>query len=146
MWPVVPTDTLILRLDELKTLFYPATPDFALLKLYQNDVSPDANSFIGQFTEATFTGYADVELTMTAARVNDQNLVVSTSNICSFSRTDNLSSQTIYGIYITDATNSILLAAQRFDTPQVMSGLTDVIRGVWRVSEPISNYGWISIE
>lgn len=145
MWPVTPTETLILQLDEARTVWYPSPGTPTNLKLYVNDVSPDENSVAAQFTEPTYTGYADVPLVMNNASVNDQGVVGSQSNLCSFRVTSTGGTDLVYGFFVvTDG--GILVSATRFETPQPMQVVNDVIVGVWRVANPPSNYGWISVE
>lgn len=145
MWPTQPTTVLMDRLTQLNAYYYKGTPDWSLLQLYQNDVTPDANSTVDQFEEATFPGYAQVQLTMSAVSLNSENIPVSQSNLCHFQPTDDTLANTIYGIYITDS-DGALIVAERFDTPITLDGPSKAINGVWRVSEPSSNYGWLSVE
>jgi len=146
MWPEYPTEALFLKLEAYIASFFLASPDQAVLHLYQNDINPDANSVVGSFTEATFTGYAAIPLTMSAVALNDSNIPVSQSNLCHFQPSGTAVTNTIYGLYITDEPGTTLLVAQRFNTPQVMSSVFNAINGVWRISEPLSNYGWLSVE
>lgn len=145
MWPVIPTATLLLMLEQANQDFYQGTPDFTKLKLYVNDVSPDEASNVGQFSEPTYTGYAAVNLTMNNPAINDQGLVVSQSNLCTFRVTLSGGSDVVYGIFL-EAPGGVLISATRFDTPQPMSDVNDTIVGIWRNSMPQSNYGWISVE
>jgi hypothetical protein len=145
MWPTYPTIQLIARLNALKAAFYKGTPDFSVLKLFANDITPDANSVASMFTVPTFTGYADVNLTMTTASLNDANIPVSQSNLCHFQPTADGSTDIIYGVFIVDSTG-LLIAAERFTNPIPVPTTLNAIAGVWRVSEPLSNYGWLSTE
>lgn len=136
---------LATRLSELNGIFYPGSPNNTRLKLYMNDVTPDANSVLASFTEADYVGYADVALTMGAVGLNNQNLPVSQSNLCSFQPSAAGWTGLVYGIYIVDVSSN-LICAQRFDNPEPMDTELSIIKGVWRTSEPLTNYGWISVE
>lgn len=144
--PVVPTTELIVRLTALLTAEYQADPDTEI-HLYKNDASPDANMTLDTFVEADFDGYAALPVVMNAPTMNDVNMVVSKSALVNWTTAAGVDTQTCYGIYITDPAGTNVIAAQRFDEPQVVGGaLPQSISGVWRVSEPLTTYGWIDVE
>lgn len=145
MWPTYPTTQLVARLTAANLAAYP-TISPSQLHLYKNDVVPDANSIVGMFTEADFNGYFPENITMSPVALNDANIPVAQGNLVHFQPTDELAPNTIYGVYITNNAGNLLIAAQRFDTPQPMNNALNVIAGLWRVSEPLSNYGWLSVE
>jgi hypothetical protein len=91
-------------------------PEELDLKIFQNDYTPVATSAVGDFTEATFTGYADVELdsaefsTPTTADPS----VSTYSAPENFASTANQSSQDCYGYYIIRRVTGDLVWAERF--------------------------------
>jgi hypothetical protein len=145
MWPTYTTLQLIARLTALNVQAYPGTPDFTSVKLFKNDINPDANSITSQFEEADFVGYVDVNCVMGAVSLDATNSPVSQSNLCHFQPTDDVNPNTIYGVFVVTAAG-VLIAAQRFDAPIQMNNAFAAINGVWRTSEPLSNYGWLSVE
>ena len=102
-----------------------------VLHLYSNNYSPSDSTVIGDLTEATFPGYAGNALTGAS-----WNAVTVTSHIAStqltaastFRRGTGGSPQTIYGAYITDSTNTYLLAAWEFASgPYTLTNPGDAI-------------------
>lgn len=86
-----------------------ATTEELRVKLYKNDVTPDEDSVTGDFTEATFTGYASILLddwTRTDASAVHSMLEF----ICTADQT----AENIYGYYIVRTTSNELIAAKRF--------------------------------
>jgi len=146
-FPVYTTVELLARLTGLKGIEYPASPNQARIHLYKNNVGPDANMTPATFEEATYDDYAALPITMGTPSLNDQGLVVNRSNLLTWSTAGGIAPETIYGIYITDKDDAVVLAAQQFDTPQTVGGaLPQSISGVWRTSEPLTSYGWIDVE
>lgn len=144
MWPQYTTLNLVARLQTLNTTFYPGVESPSMLKLYKNDITPDANSIADQFEEADFVGYADVALAMGSVSLDAANIPVSQSNICHFQPSNAVNPNLIYGIFIL-ADSGILIAAERFELPVPMNNALAAISGVWRTMEPSSNYGWLSV-
>jgi len=145
--PVYTTQMYLDRLNTLKAQYYQAGEDGSVLKLFKNDVVPDENSTLESFEEADFTGYAEVDLVMGNAAMNDQGMIVAGTNLCEFTSAGGVDTQMIYGVYVEQPGGSGLIAAQRFDTPQVMGGVyPQKISGIWRTSEPLTTYGWIDVE
>jgi len=145
--PVYGTVEYIDRLTALIVAEYAGAGDSASIHLYQNDIEPDANQTVDTFVEADFAGYGSVELEMSAPSMNDQNMVVTKSNLIDFTSAAGVDPQTIYGVFIKSQDGLKVRAAQRFDTPQTMGGaLPQAISGVWRMSEPLTTLGWIDVE
>ena len=100
-----------------------STNENYLLRLYQNNYTPDDASAPGSFTEATFTNY--VAMTLTRALWNAA-VVVSLKAETSYGTTPlswtcGASGNTVYGYYVTGATSSILLWAELFATSRVLA-------------------------
>lgn len=146
-FPAISTPGFLARLLALINAAYPATLTNAKIKLYKNNVTPDANMTLDTFEEADFEGYESLPLVMSGPTVNDQGVVVTKSNVCDFLADGGTPTQTIYGIFITNSLDTGLIAAQKFDIPQIMGGpYPSAINGVWRFSDPWSSYGWIDVE
>lgn len=88
------------------------------MHIYQNDVTPTAATVIGDFTEATFTGYASVELSSSnyavAAGAGAADPATASYPAVNFTSSSDQSSQNCYGYYITRRTTGDLLWCERF--------------------------------
>jgi len=148
MLPVFPTSELLTRLGVLNIDEYPAAlEERAIVHLFKNDVTPDAGMTLAMFEEADYDDYGALTITMTTPSMNAEGLIVSRSTALNFEAAAGVDPQPIYGIYVTDNPGTRLIAAQRFDNPQVQGGeYPTAIAGQWRVSEPYSGYGWIDTE
>lgn len=94
-----------------------------ILKLYQNNYTPDDTSAPGSFTEANFTNYAAITLTRSGW---NSAVVVSNKAETSYgsvpqSWTCGASGNTIYGYYVVGATSSVVLWAELFSTSRVLA-------------------------
>lgn len=79
------------------------------IKLYKNDITPDEDSVTGDFTEATFTGYASILLddwTRTDASA--------VHSLCRFTSSADQTAELLYGYYIVRTSTNDLVAAKRF--------------------------------
>lgn len=146
-FPTYNTLGLIDRLTALNAAGYPADPTEATIHLYGNDVSPDAGMQAGTFELLSGGGLDPQNCMMGAPSLNDQGLVVSKSGLINFTTEAGDDPITAYGVVITNHTYDKVIAAQRFDTPQQLGGpYPQAVTGVWRSSEPLTNYGWIDVE
>lgn len=83
-------------------------------RLYTNNIVPGTATVLGDFTEATFAGYASVAgntITWPAAGLVSHVAQSTGSNIV-FNNTG-ASSQIVYGVYVTNAANNKLYFAER---------------------------------
>jgi len=94
-----------------------------ILKLYQNDYTPDDNAVGGSFTEASFTNYA--ARTLTRANWNSATTVSSKAETSYGSGpqswTCGASGNTVYGYYVTGSVSGTVLWAERFSTSRVLA-------------------------
>lgn len=110
-----------------------ATLDGAEIALFQNDVIPSETSVIGDFTIATYTGYAAEAVTWYAPSVSDAGDPEVIGAVGEFRPTAATVGNTIYGALLLD-TGGALLAACRFaDAPLPMEGTLDSIVVVPRI-------------
>lgn len=89
-----------------------STTEELRLRLFRNDVTPDEDSVTGDFTEATFTGYASVLLdtwTVTPGTVPE-----AVHTLIDFVSSADQTAETIYGYYVVRVTSNDLVAAKRF--------------------------------
>lgn len=93
----------------------------AKVKLFSNNFTVIDATVLGDFTEATYTGYAAQTLAGGAvAGSNTAGRATASWTQQSYTCTGG-SSQTIYGYYIVDSTGAILYFAENFATPVVLS-------------------------
>lgn len=100
------------------------------VRLFQNNITPDADSVLGDFTIATFTGYASVPVdrsdfggTFISAHVAYSDSAVVPTYTCTGG-----SAQTVYGWYMVATISNVVVAAQRFDSPRSMApGATEAL-------------------
>jgi len=100
------------------------------VRLYKNDYTPVDASVVDSFDPADFTGAAvwniyagDWEPTNVVADV----AVIVTTVAPHFACTGGVD-QTVYGWYMTDADDNAVMAAQRFNTPRLMTpGAVEVL-------------------
>jgi len=100
----------------------------ALVRLYTNNYTPVWTSTIANFTEATFSGYAGIlNGTWNPAFFNGVDVPQINRNTLTWTFTGG-ASQSIYGWYIKDQTNTFLYCAARFDpAPQVLTNPGDTV-------------------
>lgn len=93
-----------------------------IVHLYQNDYTPADASDVPDFIESNFTGYAAQAVLRTSFTFGVvSNVAVAISSTPPEYTSLGAVSQTVYGWYMTDSTSSVVLAAQRFEAPRVMS-------------------------
>lgn len=100
-----------------------STDEDYILKLFQNNYTPDATDVTGSFTEASFTNYAARTLTRAlwnAAAVNGTKAEASYGTAPS-SWTAGVTGNTIYGYWVEGAGSSDVLWSERFATSRVLA-------------------------
>jgi len=144
--PVYPTALQLSALTAMLATFFDDGDDSAEIRLFGNDIAPDINSAVGSFTQPTFTTYAGIPLVMSLPFLNDQLVAIAASQTVLWRCTvAPVAPVTVYGIYVVDLAGNLFMA-QRFDTPQIIQRVGDTIVGVYRVTNPLSGYGWASVE
>lgn len=100
------------------------------LRLFKNDFTPSFDTVVGDFTEATFPGYALIAATTTPVTGIDAqtgNLAIVWADGCTWNAGTIVTPETVYGWYITNTAGSSVLAAGRFDTLIVVDETDDVV-------------------
>lgn len=99
-----------------------------ILKLFQNNVTPDANFVVGSFTEANFTNYAAKTLARAtwnaATTVGGKGQASYGTNPQSW--TCGSSGNTIYGYWVEGASSAKVLWAERFAVSRTVAN-SDVL-------------------
>ncbi len=111
---VVPKEGALALMDFIRSQL----PNPISVHLYVNNVSPDEDSTIATFTEATFPGYG-VGLTdfPTDAFTNGDGQAEIDGGSPAFFSSSGTSTQTAYGYFVDDGTYTTLLWAERFTSP-----------------------------
>ena len=91
------------------------------VRLYVNDYTPGRATLTGDFTEATYSGYAPVSLTraLWAPAVTLDDTAYATYNTTPTRFTCSSGEYTIYGYFAKDQATGITLWCQRFNLPLV---------------------------
>jgi len=102
----------------------------AVIRLYDNNITPGPLTRVADFHQCTFTGYAPSPVFgMNSWLVREVNgYLVYDGLLTGFSMTGGTPPGNIYGWYITDTTvGNVLYAWGRFDTPKQLLAAGDVI-------------------
>jgi hypothetical protein len=102
--------------------------------LFVNNLTPNGDSVLGDFTEATFTGYLAQAFTAFVGPVhlgNGAEALMVDVNFIGGAITP--PGQTCYGYYITDNTDATLYMSERFTSPVPFANLGDFLdlKFVW---------------
>lgn len=99
--------------------------DAAKVHLFVNDITPTPTTVIGDFDPPTWTGYGDQEVTWAGVggtTANGAEMIVTGSDWSSGADAD----ATVYGWYMTDSTEAVLLWYGRFSDPIVVLGVEQI--------------------
>ncbi len=109
------------------------------LRLYQNNLTPDQDTVLADFTEATFSGYAEDSPSFgAAATVSHKGKIVDTA-ARDFTHSSGGTSNTVYGYYLVNAPDTKVLWAERFSSPQVVAVNGDKITITLALTENSEN-------
>jgi len=116
----------------LRTHFLPTLR----LGLFQNDLTPDFGTVIGDVTPATFSGYAGLTVCTNWTLPSAIGLrLVSTADQIAFVHSGGAVGNWIYGYYLDDGAG-VLIAAERFDpAPQLVENAGVAVLVTPRFSE-----------
>lgn len=102
--------------------------------LFQSNTVPTPATVIGDYTQATYSGYALEAITWSAPTLADDGSVEVIGILGEFRPTSSVVQNTIYGLLLVDTTGLILYAAARFDdAPLPMNSVLDAIVPTIRV-------------
>jgi hypothetical protein len=87
-------------------------PQNQILKLFQNNITPSDTDTAGTYTEATFTGYAAINLTGSSWNAATAGTITYSAQQ-TFTASGSAVSNSIYGYYIVQATSGILMWSER---------------------------------
>lgn len=130
---LVPNTGEIWMLQQITS--FQATPTTLYLKLFKNDYTPTESDAIGNYVEATFSGYANVALTGSSWVIGANTSGYSNAQFAvqTFTSDQAQTSNNIYGYFITanvaSNTSGQLVWAERFtDGPYPISNNGDAIK------------------
>lgn len=95
----------------LQMIVNKSVPQDLVLKLYQNNITPAEGDTAATYTEATFSGYASVSLTGASWGAASGGTITNTER--TFTHNGGVTSNSIYGYYVVQATSGTLLYAER---------------------------------
>ena len=101
--------------------------------LFTNDYTPTADDELADYTEATFSGYAQVPLTGSSWAVTAAEPAVASYAEQEFISDDDQTPETIYGYAVFLATDDLYVTAERLPTPQVVQNDTDLVAVIPRI-------------
>ena len=113
----------------LKLIFNNATQQNQTLKLYKNNITPASTDTAATYTEATFTGYAALNLTGSTWTTNTASSpAVNTYTAQTFTSTAGSQNESEYGYFVIQQGSGLLLYAERFSNgPYVIQNNGDSI-------------------
>lgn len=119
---VVPKVGTTLMLADL-AFVYSQSGQRLVYRLFKNDLTPDADTVIGDLTEADFSGYAAVTINTwdyggVTIDGSGRSQVLATSN-ATFTHNGGATDNDCYGYYVTHPGGGLYLV-QRFDSPPIV--------------------------
>lgn len=117
--------------DALSYFVNKSAPENLVLKLFSNDYTPVEGSVVGDFTEATFTGYSAKTLAGASWTVVEGAPSEASYAEQSFTSSAGSQNQNIYGYYLVRATSGRIAYAERFTgagVPYNIANSGDVIK------------------
>ena len=99
------------------------------LKLYQSNTTPGETDTVATYTQATFTGYAAITLTGASWTVTNADPASASYAQQSFTSSAGAQNQNVYGYFVTNSADTVLLWAERFtDGPYNVVNNGDVVK------------------
>jgi hypothetical protein len=98
----------------LEALVNKVAPQNLRYRLFTNNITPAETDVAGTYTEATFTGYAGQTLTGANWTVVQGAPTLASHAQLTFASTADQTLQNVYGYYVTQATSTLLVLAERF--------------------------------
>lgn len=95
-------------------------------RLFTNNFTPNGSSVVGDFTEASWTGYAAQNGVTWSSPGGTGGISHSDSSTIVWPVDIAATPATVYGIFATDSSGTVMIHAVRFDTPLVPTAGIDV--------------------
>lgn len=103
--------------DLMEEVFEGGTPgtDVPVLRLFKNDLTPVKTHVVASFVEADFDGYAGIDMDAWTPGFDEElQKAVLRSALLTFTATGAVTSNVIYGYYITNNAGTLVYCAERF--------------------------------
>lgn len=99
--------------------------DTAVVHLFSNNITPDEDTVLGDFTECTYSGYGGGQTpTWDGPTTDMSNRAAITSEVMQYAHNGGATANTVYGYYVV-ASGTDLVFCERFAAPIVMDDATD---------------------
>lgn len=106
----------------------------AKVKLFKNEKTPSSGDVLADYTEADFTGYVEsTAVTWGTPYVDEVGRAVILGDLKTFAATGSGTTNIIYGYYVVDSAEEVLLYAEKFEEPRDMDETADAIPVIPRV-------------
>lgn len=111
----------------LQNILNKTAPQNLKLKLYKNNITPGESDTEATYTEANFTGYADVTLTGASWTITPGAPTLASYAQQTFTSTADQTAQSIYGVFVVQVTSGKLMWAERFANTYTIANNNDAI-------------------
>lgn len=106
-----------------------SAPENLVLRLFKNNITPGDSDVTASYTEADFTGYANVTLAGSSWTVTSGDPTEASYAQQAFTSSAGSQNQSVYGYYVTQVSSTELMWAERFsDGPYTIVNNGDEIR------------------
>jgi len=111
--------------------------DGAEIGLFQNNITPDANTVLADLTECDYTGYAQEAITWLVPSISDAGTPQVVGTVVEFRPTGTTVTNFAYGLFMLDGSGAFVGAARFPDAPYPMQATTDsiVVMPAYQVSD-----------
>lgn len=96
--------------------------DGCRVRLYTNNLTPGATTVLGDFTEATWTGYSEADPAPWGTVATDGMGRAATTSATMVYSNSSGGSQTFFGYYVTDSADTKLLFCERIGSTSIPNG------------------------
>jgi len=121
-----------------------AVLDGATLCLFQNDISPTANTVIGDITACDYSGYAAEAITWLDPSISEDGHIEMIGIAGEFRPTASTTPNNVYGAYILGSGGALFAAGRLDDAPEYMGATTNSMLLTVRVR--LSPFGVPTVE
>lgn len=104
------------------------------LHLFKNDFSPGASNELVDFVEADFDGYAAQAVALIGGHYGPDGEFYNSFAPAPWIMSGETHPQTVFGWFLTDVTNDLLLASARFDAPVYLAHTSDGFNQILELS------------
>lgn len=97
------------------------------LRLFSNDLTPTRATVASAYTEADFSGYSQQLPSWPTPTLDAQNEGSTQADTITYTHTGSSSPQTVYGWYLYDIIDNVVIFSQRLPSPVVLSLAGDFV-------------------